>query len=487
MHNRSQWLDALACHAAHRAHSAAIQEVAPDGSITREATWAQIAALAQTRAQPLLSIPPGSTVVAAWASGIDFVAWYAGSIAAGVRLVLMHPRCGAGEFAAVCQRANAKGVLGAEPLLTGVPGNVARLHGRAAESPRGLGTRAPGCVVLGSSGTTGLPKLVIRESAALDGVARAVSGGLSLTPDDRVLCVPPLCHSYGVDILMGTMFAGATLAVMPEFDPAGAARQLAGGVTVLPGVPFVYESLARVAQGLENGPPRAPALRLAVSAGSPLSARVRLEFTARWNIEVGQLYGATELGTVSLSIPGTADFDAESVGAPLPGVSFRVVDVGDPTRELGSGNQGQLAVRAPSMLAGYVGGELELVDGHFLTGDLARIDRQGRATITGRLKLLIDVGGFKVNPLEVEGALAEHPEVADCAVVASTLSDTIQRLSAIVVPRDPSRPPADLELRRFLRERLAPTKIPRSFEMAQSLPRSPLGKLLRDRLPKERV
>ncbi len=94
---------------------------------------------------------------------------------------------------------------------------------------------------------------MVRGSAALDADARAVAGGMSLTSEDRVLCIAPLCHSYGVDVLLGTLFAGATLRVMTEFDPAGVAKQLAKGVTVLPGLPFVYESLARLGAGWRLG------------------------------------------------------------------------------------------------------------------------------------------------------------------------------------------------------------------------------------------
>ena len=498
VHSRSVWLEALSRHAAERPTAVAVAEVAADGGAVRTATYRELVAGAAARAGAISGVVrPGATMLAAWPSGIDLAAWFAGAISAGVRLVLMHPKCGAGECAAVCGRAHVKAVLATEPLLTRIRDPIVRLEGlfHAALKREGSGREhvrlrgecAPGGIVLGSSGTTGLPKLVLRESAALDADARAVGVGMSLTADDCVLCVPPLCHSYGADVLLGTLLAGATLRVMTEFDPAGVVRQLADGVTVLPGVPFMYESLARIGGGAgegTDGPGPAHALRLALSAGSPLNTRVRREFASRWKIEVGQLYGATELGTVSMSIPGEPGFDADSVGRPLPGVSFRVVDVDDPTRVLSPGEEGQLAVMAPSMLSGYIDDEVALVNGHLLTGDLARMDNEGRATITGRLKLLIDTGGFKVNPLEVEARLLEHPGVAECAVVPLELSDTIQRPFALVVARDSQRPPGDAELRQFLRERLAPTKIPRSFRMVASLPRSPLGKLLRDRLPK---
>ena len=123
-----------------------------------------------------------------------------------------------------------------------------------------------------------------------------------------------------------------------------------------------------------------------------------------------------------------------------------------------------------------------MVNGHFRTGDIARIDTRGRCFITGRLKLLIDVGGFKVNPLEVEAALREHPGVSDCAVLPLPLSDTLCRVRAVVVPADAAAPPSGRDLRAFLRERLAPPKIPRVIDFAESLPRTPLGKLQRDRV-----
>ncbi len=489
MHSRSAWLEALATHAQERPAAIAIAEVSIDGELSRSISWQEFLASAESQARLMLDrLPAGSTVLAAWPSGIELAALFAGSILAGMRLVLMHPRSGAGEFAKTCEKTNVQAALAADQLLTSLERWIMRIpQSVQAQVGETKPVQAvPGSIVLGSSGTTGLPKLVVRESPALDADARAVAGGMALTPDDRVLCVAPLCLSYGVDILLGTLFAGATLLVMPEFDPAGAARQLVNGVTVLPGLPFVFESLSRFGKVADGALP-VHNVRLALSAGSPLISRVRNEFAAAWNIEIGQLYGATELGTVSMSIPGTPGTDVASIGTPAAGVSFRVVDPRDAAHILAAGEEGELAVRAPSMLSEYVGEELALVDGHLLTGDLARIDSCGRATITGRLKLLIDTGGFKVNPLEVEATLLEHPEVAQCAVVPLALSDTIQRLTALIVPRDRGNPPGDSQLRQFVRERLATIKIPRKFEIVESLPRSPLGKLLRDQIPKRDV
>ena len=123
-----------------------------------------------------------------------------------------------------------------------------------------------------------------------------------------------------------------------------------------------------------------------------------------------------------------------------------------------------------------------MVDGHLLTGDLARIDERGRVYITGRKKLLIDVGAYKVNPLEVEQELARHPGVAECVVVGVALSDTIQRLRAVCVARDGAHAPTAEELRVFLRGRLSANKVPRMIDFAAALPKGPTGKVLRDRV-----
>jgi acyl-coenzyme A synthetase/AMP-(fatty) acid ligase len=148
--------------------------------------------------------------------------------------------------------------------------------------------------------------------------------------------------------------------------------------------------------------------------------------------------------------------------------------------ELRTDADGQLLARATSMMSGYVGDESPLTpDGFFPTGDLGRLDNRGNLLIEGRLKLLIDVGGLKVNPAEVERAIGDHPAVAACVVVPMRLSETVFRLKAIITPTDLKRPPAADELRRFARERLTSHKIPRVFELRDSLPRTATGKIMR--------
>jgi long-chain acyl-CoA synthetase len=226
-----------------------------------------------------------------------------------------------------------------------------------------------------------------------------------------------------------------------------------------------------------------PGLRTAYSAGAPLPNAVFETFYQRFGVRVGQLYGATEIGSVTFNKP-TADFDPASVGLPMRDVSIRILDIDNFKHTLAHGHEGIVAVRASSMFSGYLNGSDELIEGHFITGDLGRLDQQNRLYITGRIKLLIDVGGLKVNPQEVEAVLQRHPAVGTCVIVPIAQSKTINRLKAVVTPRDPSVPVPIDELRILARSQLSRYKIPRWFEVRSSVPRSPAGKILRDRVEK---
>ncbi len=220
-------------------------------------------------------------------------------------------------------------------------------------------------------------------------------------------------------------------------------------------------------------------LRRAYSAGAPLPSAVRDAFANRFGISVTQLYGASEIGSVTYN-PPEEPFDPASVGQAMDGVSIRILSLDGSDAPLPFGREGQVAVRADSMFSGYLDAPSGCIDGHFPTGDLGRLDESGRLFITGRIKLLIDVGGFKVNPLEVEAVLQRHPTVGSCVIVPIQQSATVFRLKALVSPRD-SAVPVNIEaLRELARANLAAYKVPRLFEVRESLPRSPNGKLLRN-------
>jgi len=451
------------------------------GEVRRAWTHAQLGTAASAAAETLRRrCGSEASVVLKAASGGEYLAWLLGGLCAGMRVCVVAPTATRHELERVVRITGARHLIAAEAQI-GMT-DLVHIPLEVPEGPRQgdfalLANCARGSVVLQSSGTGGSPKLARRSMASLDADARGLAMAAELRPLDRVLGVVPLSHSYGVDLLVATMLSGASLQVFERFEPAGVERLLRrGGVSVLPGVPFIFESLAR------SGPSDAPhGLRLAISAGSPLPERVANEFLGAWGVRIGQLYGATELGTVTVGCPAHPAFDPRSVGFAVDGASVRVVAPGEPTRLVPTGEEGELAVRAGSMLDEYLDGHAPLVDGHLLTGDLGRVDAKGRVYVTGRLKHLIDVGGLKVNPAEVEEVLGGFPGVAECALAAMPVSETVTRLRLLYVTEGDSAVSAEA-LRVYAQERLSPHKLPRVYQRVAALPRTPGGKLLRSRL-----
>lgn len=346
---------------------------------------------------------------------------------------------------------------------------VAALAARVDVSPHASGT-----LLLTSSGSTGVPKIIRRSAASLDAVAANVVEAIGFEPGDVVLASVPLAHSYGIEHgLLAPLWAGATVELADGLDLPHFSAAIARGVSIFPSVPAVLERLADV-EGLTN----LRNARAIYSAGGPLPDGVRERFVTRYGVPVGQLYGSTEVGSVTYRRGAEGD----GVGWPMRGVSVRVLDLDAPGSLAAPGATGEIAIRAPSMFDRYHDGDsAPLVDGHFLTGDLGHLDAEGSLILTGRSKLLIDTGGPKVDPLEVERTLESHPGVAACVVVPMRQSDAVCRLRAIVVPRAGATP-TSAELREFARQRLAGYKVPRVVEFRSELPRSAAGKVARRQL-----
>jgi long-chain acyl-CoA synthetase len=169
----------------------------------------------------------------------------------------------------------------------------------------------------------------------------------------------------------------------------------------------------------------------------------------------------------------------------MPGVEIRVLDADRPDvdQPLANGHTGQVAIASPTMLNRYIDDSTPpVVDGFFFTGDLGHMNARGELTITGRMKLQIDVGGLKVNPIEVEQVILLHEAVRECAVVPLSVSQTLNRLKTVVALKPGYESVSMEELREFVRGRLASYKVPRVFELRDRLPKSPTGKVLREAL-----
>ncbi len=435
--------------------------IAADG-LAPAVTYAELVDLASRRAAQL---EPDAVVLLRAENSREYIPWFLGAIWAGAWVMPFHPATPPRELDLLAARSGASLVIGG--LVDGLPSLPLSLPPPRRTSP----ARAEGGVLLQSSGTTSHPRIVRRNAASLRAVAENVREALALTPDDVIAAAIPMGHSYGVEnALLGPLAAGSALLLFDVFDPARlreAFRQ--SRVSVLPGVPFFFEAIAR-----EPGP--RGGLRLAYSAGAPLPSRVADDFERAFGLRLGQLYGATEIGSVTFADPAAASFRHGSVGSPMNGVRILIQDPAG--RLLPPGAEGEVLVRAPSMLDAYLDAPADLADNAFFrTGDLGRLDEHANLFLSGRLKFIVDVGGLKVNPLEVERVLIEHPDIAECLVLPLPVSETVTRLRAIVVPRRTLTP---AEVRHFARERLAAHKVPRVIEFREAIPRTPMGKVRRD-------
>jgi len=475
---RAALLRAVERHALERPDEPAVVDIGSGGE--RATTWAGLARGCRAVSTYVSRMARGDgPVVLRTPNGSEFATLFLGILGAGREAFPVPVSAGPAEVF------RAAGSSGAALIIADGLDAAHETQGRPLVRPEdaiaGCGEKewtasgAGAGVLLHSSGTTGLPKIVRRSAEALDAVALAVREAAALTRDDRVLGAVPMSHSYGLEnVLLGPVLAGATIIAIPLLDAGFVDAALAHRCTVFPAVPFLIEMLSTCTRRQESW------LRLVYSAGAALPSRVEEGFRRSFGMRVGQLYGATEVGSVTFEDPSAPWFDAGCAGAPMRGCEILVSDADSASAErpAPAGVEGHVLVRSASMLSGYMDAPDPCVGGFFPTGDLGSIDDRGRLRITGRLKLMIDVGGAKVNPLEVERALCSCPGVAECAVVPVRASDTVSRLCAVVV-RTPDDPADEARLRAFARERLAAFKVPRLYEFRERLPRSATGKVLR--------
>jgi long-chain acyl-CoA synthetase len=332
-----------------------------------------------------------------------------------------------------------------------------------------------------SSGSIGRPKRVPRTHRQLRVEADSVVATAAIGSDDVIFCTIPLFHSYGMGCcLLAAVRAGATLVLAQDAHPFILRRdQLLVEMereraTVFPAVPFTFRLFAEA-----PGSADLSALRLCISAANALPRSTFDAFERKFGIPIRQMYGCTEAGAVTLNLDEDPRVTATSVGHPLQGAEIAIID--DAGEELEVGRNGEVVIRSPAMTRGYAGmddlNRRVFRDVGFLSGDRGRLDEEGRLFITGRKKLLIDVKGDKVDPIEVEDVLAVHPKVGE-VVVVGVASDVEgeELIKAVVVAQ---RECHERELIRYCRERLADYKVPQLVEFREEIPRGPAGRVLR--------
>ncbi len=222
-------------------------------------------------------------------------------------------------------------------------------------------------------------------------------------------------------------------------------------------------------------------LKLVISAGAPLSEHIFRAFHSKFGIYPRQLYGSTETGVISINLGDSIEERFGSVGRAVKNVEVLILD--DNGQEVQSGQVGEIAVKSPSMTTGYYGLPEETAavfkNGYYFTGDLGRIDPKGYIYIVGRKKLFINISGNKVDPGEVENVLTSHPLVKEAAVLGVSDDKGGELVKSVLVTEDDVE---SGEIMEYCSDRLAGYKVPRIVEFVNELPRSPSGKVLRERL-----
>ena len=337
-----------------------------------------------------------------------------------------------------------------------------------------------------SSGTTGLPKGVMLTHRNLVRNHEQYVRAMQLGPDDSYIVYMPLSHIYGVALMGAAMMSGAKQILLERFDLDRVVRLIGEhGVTWLFTVPPILLTLAN-APGLEADQFRT--IKFAFSAAAPLAPDVARRVEARLGFRIIQGYGLTEAGPATHNSPLDPDrIKLESGGVLLADTEHRIVDVLTAERELEPGEIGEICVRGPQVMQGYWNAPEEtahaLRGGWLHTGDTGWVDDEGYIYIVDRMKEMIKYKSFSVAPAELEAVLLEHPDVADCGVTGVPDPEAGEVPKAFVVAA-PGRSLDVAELAQFVGERVAGYKQIRHFELIDSIPRTPSGKILRRMLKK---
>ncbi|MEY2450916.1 MAG: oxalate---CoA ligase [Acidimicrobiaceae bacterium] len=346
------------------------------------------------------------------------------------------------------------------------------------------GAVADGSLLLFTSGTTSTPKLVPLTEASLLRSAANVAASIELRPTDRCLNVMPLFHIHGiVAALLGSLSAGGSVVCTPGFAATDVLRWVdAFEPTWYTAVPTIHQAMLDAVRRGEREPSW-PTLRVIRSSSAALPVRVAAELESVFGVPVIEAYGMTEAAHQMTSNPmPPAMRKAGTVGRPA-GPEVAVID--DDRRHLPAGAEGHVVIRGSTVIAGYLDNPAanasDFDNGWFRTGDLGRFDDDGYLTLIGRSKEMINRGGEKLAPREVDDALLEHPEVLHAVAFAIPHPRLGEEAAAAVVLRAQARVTA-AELRVFAAERLAPFKVPRRVVVVDEIPRGPSGKLLRTQL-----
>lgn len=435
--------------------------------------------------------------VGVWAHPeLDTILGFIGAFTAGLVVIPLNTAMGEKELGHILSDAKPDAIFSAFPDKDRDRSPNITVYGFDFDSdsiitPRAFTERSedePALIVY-TSGTTGAPKGAVLSAAniatSLDGLADA----WGLTARDTIVHGLPLFHVHGLVVgLFGALRAGACLHFIPKFSPEEVARALESAPSsVLYAVPTMYHRLAEAADKQESVRVGLKSARLLISGSAALPAREYARIETLTGQRACERYGLSET-LINTAVRADGDRQQGYVGRALPGIEIRLVDdARQPITEQDDKTIGEVAVRGRNVFLGYLNNEAATskvrdADGWFYTGDLGTLSPEGNLRIVGRKATdLIKTGGFKVGAGEIEGALLDHPAVAEAAVLGVEDADLGEKIVAFVVQR-PGVEVSEAELIDQVSQALAKHKRPRLVHFVSDLPRNAMGKVVKAKL-----
>jgi long-chain acyl-CoA synthetase len=341
--------------------------------------------------------------------------------------------------------------------------------------------------LLYTGGTTGLAKGAMLTHRNLSCNVQQCASWFPLVERGRevMLACLPYCHSFGHTICMlWPIHVGAhiVLAPNPRDIPDLVASIRKYRVTLFPAVPALFTAINNY-PGIDRVD--ISSVKACFSGSAPLPVDVLQRFEALTGGKITEGFGLTETSPVAHVNPLRGLRKPGSIGVPVPGTDMKIVDADTGLRELGIGEEGELCLRGPQIMAGYWQRPEETAamirDGWVYTGDLARVDEDGYTFICGRKKDMIIVGGYNVYPDEIDRVLFSHPKVIEAATIGLPDEKKGERIKSFVVLRPGVQATAE-EIIEYCRRELAAYKVPKDVAFLPELPKSPMMKVLRREL-----
>lgn len=461
-------------------------------------TYAQLhdASLGVAAALRALGVEPGQRVGLALGSSAFYIAAVLGAMRAGAVAAPVNTRLAPPELADYLERLQPALVLddgsGAacpsgvavveidrrDPL--GSLAAAARLDGSTAAWPGVESGSDDAAIAFPTGGTSGIPKAAVWSHGGLGAALVSACMHLGTWREDTELFFSPMYHLTIVTALLAVLYTGATVRLLPRFDEEAVVRVLRGEpVTRFFGTPVVIERILAAGGAQLGTQTQLRSLVFGASRSGPdFPARLHDAFPG---VALMTGYGATEFGAVTRVWPSEVLDPECGVGRPVAGAELSVRD--SDGNNVGAGAVGEVAVRSPMAMLGYLGSEQprRTAGGALLSGDLGSLDEQGRLHLRGRISELVKTGGENVFPSEVERVVVQHPAVLDAVVYGVEDATWGERVECAIIPASGAWVDVE-ELRGFCAERLSRYKVPKRFRVVAEFPRTSTLKLDRQAL-----